>query len=148
MLSVVYVLSNLAMPGLVKIGRTALEDANVLIAQVYTTGVPFPFKLEFACRVVNPDEAERALHTAFAPNCFNAKREFFRIDAAQAIAIFRLLHTEDATTEVETPTALIDEQEIAAGETYRKRRPNLNLTEMGIPIGASLASTASDDVVR
>lgn len=147
MLSIVYVLTNPAMPGLVKIGRTDVEDANVRIAQLYTTGVPFPFKLEFACRVGNPDEVERALHIAFAPNRVNARREFFQIDSAQAIAILRLLHTEDATTEVEAPTTLIDEQEVAAGETYRKRRPNLNFVEMGIPVGATLASTASEGFV-
>ena len=42
-LSVVYVLTNPAMPGLVKIGRTDQDDANTRIAQLYTTGVPVPF---------------------------------------------------------------------------------------------------------
>ncbi len=38
---IVYVLSNAAMPGLVKIGMTASEDAEARLAQLYTTGVPF-----------------------------------------------------------------------------------------------------------
>jgi hypothetical protein len=86
-LSVVYVLTNPAMPRLVKIGRTSQEDAKDRITQLYATGVPFPFKLEFACKVANPDEVEEALHQAFAPQRVNPKREFFKIDAAQAIAI-------------------------------------------------------------
>jgi len=48
-LSIVYVLTNSAMPGLVKIGYTAQDDANSRIAQLYTTGVPVPFTIEYAC---------------------------------------------------------------------------------------------------
>lgn len=97
-LSVVYVLTNPAMPGLVKIGRTDQDDANTRIAQLYTTGVPVPFKLEFACKVPNSEEVERALHIAFGPSRVNPKREFFTLNADQAIAILRLLHTEDTAT--------------------------------------------------
>ena len=50
-LSIVYVLTNSAMPGLVKIGYTAQDDANSRIAQLYTTGVPVPFTIEYACKV-------------------------------------------------------------------------------------------------
>lgn len=138
--SIVYVLTNPAMPGIVKIGRTAHEDANARIAQLYTTGVPVPFTIEFACRVQNAEEVEKALHIAFTPNRVNPKREFFRIDPEQAIAILKLLHTEDATTEiVQQPTSL-DQQSIAAAEQLKSRRPNLNFEEMSIPIGAYLKS--------
>ncbi len=68
------------MPGVVKIGRTDNQDANNRIGQHYTTGVPVPFTLEYACKVKNPDEVERALHIAFAPQRINPKREFFQID--------------------------------------------------------------------
>ena len=67
-LQIVYVLTNPAMPGFVKIGKTFIEDVSVRLQQLYTTGVPFPFDLAFACKVPNADEVERALHRAFAPN--------------------------------------------------------------------------------
>ncbi|HMN73529.1 MAG TPA: GIY-YIG nuclease family protein [Rhodoblastus sp.] len=139
--SVVYVLSNPAMPGLVKIGWTASEDAASRIAQLYATGVPFPFKLEFACRVPNADEVERALHRAFSPNRVNPKREFFSIEADQAIAILKLLHVEDATMELDAAPTQIAEQEIEAGAQFAARRPNLNFVEMGIPVGSRLTFT-------
>ena len=63
--NIVYVLTNPAMPGLVKIGSTVSEDASIRLAQLYSTGVPFPFNLEFAAKVSNCDEVERALHRAF-----------------------------------------------------------------------------------
>jgi hypothetical protein len=145
-LNMVYVLSNPAMPGLVKIGRTYGEDASTRIAQLYSTGVPVPFKLEFACRVSNADEVEQALHIAFAPARVNPRREFFRIEPDQAIAILRLLHTEDATGEVAAQPTDVDEQSLAAAEQLRKRRPNLNFEEMGIPVGSELKSTHNDAV--
>ncbi len=143
-LSVVYVLSNPAMPGLVKIGKTQNEDAAARMAQLYTTGVPFPFDVEFVCRVPNPDEVERALHTAFAPQRVNPRREFFQIEASQAIAILKLLHATDETKEFQLPDPSIDKSETLAATAFRKRRPNLNFVEMGIPIGSTLFSNYSD----
>ena len=145
--SIVYVLANPAMPGLVKIGRTSQDDTATRLSQLYTTGVPVPFELKFACRVQNPDEVESALHTAFGPQRINPKREFFRIDPEQAIAILRLLHTEDATAEVAAQTTGIDDQSLAAAEVLRSRRPNLDFREMGIPDGAVLECPETNTTV-
>jgi len=146
MLKIVYVLTNPAMPGLVKIGYTTQADANTRISQLYSTGVPFPFDLRFACKVPNAEEVEKALHIAFAPDRVNPKREFFKIDADQAIAILRLLHVEDATHEVEQQPSLLDQQSIVAADQFKARRPNLNFEEMGVPVGAELRSVHSDKV--
>ena len=143
-MQIVYVLTNPAMPGLVKIGCTTKEDANSRISQLYTTGVPVPFKIEFACRVENAEEVEQALHIAFGPNRINPKREFFEVDPDQAIAILRLLHTEDATTEIAQQPSNLDQQSVVAAEELRSRRPNLNFEEMGIPISSVLQSVHSD----
>jgi hypothetical protein len=138
-LSIVYVLTNPAMPGLVKIGCTTSDDASTRLAQLYTTGVPFPFKLEFAAKVTNYEEVERALHRAFAPSRVNPKREFFSIEPDQAIAILKLLHTQDVTMEVQQSPSPIENQEVSAANEYAARRPNLNFEEMGIPLGSTLA---------
>jgi hypothetical protein len=146
-LQVVYVLTNPAMPGFVKIGKTLIEDVNQRLSQLYTTGVPFPFELAFACKVPNADEVERALHRAFAPNRANQKREFFNIEPDQAIAILKLLHVEDATAEIEKMQTMIPVEEVEAGKQYKARRPNLNFKEMGISIGSTLHFTESDATV-
>ena len=146
--SIVYVLSNPAMPGLVKIGRTSHDDANTRIAQLYTTGVPVPFTIEFAGRVPNSEEVEKALHLAFAPYRVNPKREFFRVEPEQVIAILKLLHTEDATTEILQQSNALDQQSVTAAEHFKARRPNLNFEEMSIPIGAILQSIHDDTVVE
>lgn len=140
-LSIVYVLTNPAMPGLVKIGQTGRRDANRRIAELYSTGVPVPFILEYACKVPNAEEVERALHRAFAPNRVNPRREFFRIEPDQAIAILRLLHTEDATDEVALEPTGLDPLSLAAADQLRSRRPNLNFEDMNISVGETLQST-------
>jgi T5orf172 domain. len=145
--SIVYVLTNPAMPGLVKIGHTGQEDTAVRLAQLYSTGVPVPFELRYACRVQNPDEVEFALHTAFGPQRVNPRREYFRIDPEQAIAILRLLHTEDATAEIAAQPTGIDDESLAATKVLRSRRPNLNFHEMGIPTGSILKSTSEGSTV-
>ena len=40
---------------------------------------------------------QRSFHLAFAPNRINPKREFFQIEAEQAIAMLELMITEDVT---------------------------------------------------
>ena len=102
--------------------------------------MPVPFTLAYACKVTNANEVERALHLAFGPNRLNPKREFFRIDPEQAIAILKLLHTEDATEEVEAQPDQLDAQSLAAAEQLKKRRPNLNFEEMGVPVDSLLQS--------
>lgn len=143
----VYVLTNPAMPGLVKIGKTNGIDVNSRLTQLYSSGVPFPFELCYACKVTNSSEVEKALHTAFAPYRVNAKREFFSIEPEQAIAILKLLHVEDATVEIESMPSQISPEEIQAAKQYNARRPNLNFKVMGIPIGSTLKFTEGESFV-
>ena len=46
---IVYVLSNPAMPDIVKIGKT--RDINQRLSSLYSTGVPLPFKCVYAKEV-------------------------------------------------------------------------------------------------
>lgn len=48
MSNIVYVLTNPAMPGIVKIGKTNREDPQVRMSELYTTGVPLPFECAIA----------------------------------------------------------------------------------------------------
>jgi len=145
-LGIVYVLTNPAMPGLIKIGRTSLEDARGRLGQLYSTGVPLPFTLEFACRVQNTEEVENALHQAFSPNRVNPRREFFSIEPQQAIAILKLLHTEEATEEIAKLADVSTPEEKSAEAAFIARRPPLNFLEMGIPVGSNLISTEDESI--
>ena len=96
----VYILSNPVMPGIVKIGFTTQDDINTRLAGLFTTGVPVPFEVEYACRIPDCQKVERALHRAFHPQRVHEKREFFEIEADQAISILELFEGIDLTSDV------------------------------------------------
>lgn len=53
--AIVYVLTNPAMPSLVKIGMTTRESIDTLMKELYSTGVPMPFDCEYAREVKASD---------------------------------------------------------------------------------------------
>lgn len=147
-LGIVYILTNPAMPNLIKIGYTAGEDVKTRMAQIYTSGVPLPFVCVYAARVIDHEKVEKALHIAFGPDRINPKREFFEIEATQAIAIIKLLEVEDVTPKVASETETVDEIERDAGDAYaRKKRPRFSFFDMNIPVGSVLVSVANGESV-
>jgi len=56
---IVYVLTNSAMPGLVKIGMTNRDSVDARLIVLFDTSVPVPFECEFVCRVENSERIER-----------------------------------------------------------------------------------------
>jgi hypothetical protein len=79
----VYVLSNPSMPGIVKIGRS-VEGGKHRARQIYTTGVPTPFEVQFEILVSEPEYVERAAHDRLAKYRENGSREFFRCEVDEA----------------------------------------------------------------
>jgi len=147
--SIIYVLSNEAMPGLVKIGKTTQHSVDSRISQLYTTGVPYPFKCEYAVEVMDCHLVEKSLHIAFRNNRVNPNREFFDIHADQVIAILKLLDcggkdvTDEFEAEIENNTDKID---LKSAEIAASKRPNMNFHEMGINVGDEL--TFIDDTAQ
>lgn len=101
-IGIVYLLSNRAMTRLVKIGMTTRPELDARLKELYMTGVPVPFDVEYACEVkaCNCVKPEKALHTAFEPNRLNVNREFFQIKKEQVIAILEISNEKEITTEV------------------------------------------------
>ena len=75
-LQIVYVLTNPAMPGLVKIGKTTQEEVDLRMKQLYSTGVPVPLECVFACRVPDASVVEKAFHHAFGQVRINPTQWF------------------------------------------------------------------------
>ena len=138
---IVYVLSNPAMPKMVKIGQTKRDKIDARLKELYSTGVPLPFVCEYACRVSVSDceKIERALHAAFAPQRVNKNREFFEVEIEQVVAILKLFNREDVTQEVteELNNELtVDDREAVV--QFKSRRPRLNYYELGMKPGDKL----------
>lgn len=139
---IVYVLTNPAMPSLVKIGKTTQQEVDDRMKQLYGTGVPVPFDCAFACRVRDAAEVEKALHLAFGASRINPNREFFRVEPERVIAILKLLKVDDVTQQfeatIESDVAAVDRQ--SAQTLKEARRPRMNFHELGIPDGSVLVS--------
>ncbi len=142
---IIYVLSNPAMPGMLKIGMTTRDEIEIRMNELYTTGVPLPFECCFAGKTNDIQKVERVLHTTFGPYRINPKREFFEIEEIQIVDLLKLLCTEDMTPEVNVELDKVDEASKDAVKRYKSKRPKLNFLEMNIPIGSTLLSMSNDD---
>ena len=80
----VYVLINHAMPGIVKIGRTARATSD-RANELSTTGVPHDFVVVYDQQFLDCIEAEREIHEYFADFRVNKNREFFKISPREVI---------------------------------------------------------------
>ena len=76
--NIIYVLTNEAMPGLVKIGFTEDSVVNRMRQLTAHAGVPLPFECYYAAEVDDTTRVERILHQLFSEARVNPKREFFR----------------------------------------------------------------------
>lgn len=144
---IVYVLTNPAMPGIVKIGMTTRLEIEIRMSELYSTGVPLPFECSFAGKVNDVRKVEKAFHKAFGPYRINPNREFFEIEDSQAIGLLEIICVEDVTSQVKSELDKVDEASKDAGKAYSnsKRRPNLNFKEMGIDEGQKLYSNVTDE---
>lgn len=82
----IYILSNPAMPGLLKIGFTEISVRDRMI-QLNTTGVPIPFELVHSVEVDHPQKVEAIIHKSLQEFRLGKNREFFRVSHEKAIAI-------------------------------------------------------------
>ncbi len=122
--NIVYVLTNPAMPGFVKIGITDRPDVQDRMADLYTTGVPFPFDCVIAWEIEGKAavEIERALHTAFAPNRPNRSREFFQLESEQVEVLLRVMPGRDVTPQVVDKLTDLQMDDRDASSAFTKRR--------------------------
>jgi hypothetical protein len=97
----VYILTNPAMPGMVKIGFSESQTSIRAVELSRPTGVPMEFELVYDELVSNCRAVERTLHRRFAAHRVNQKREFFRVPVRQVISALQ----EEAKAHLIEPSA-------------------------------------------
>jgi len=134
--NIVYILTNEAIPGLVKIGRT---DTTIeqRMQELYKTGVPVPFECFHASVVTNAVDVEKRLHQAFSKYRVNKNREFFEIPPEDVAIILTMdgIELKDVTPKediVET------QDDVVAMERLEQKTKRFNFKIYGIPVGATL----------
>ena len=127
----VYVLTNPAMQGIVKIGMTDRLDVQRRMSDLYTTGVPLPFDCVIAREIEGREaaEIERALHTAFGPNRINPSREFFELEPEQVEVLLRVMPGRDVTPQDAKQTAELQQDDREASSKFKRHRSRTNELE-------------------
>lgn len=141
---IVYILSNVAMPGYVKIGLTQGDDVVDRIRQLDNTSVPVPFECFFAARVPDCRKLERTLHFVFGDKRARKKREFFKIDPDLAKAIIELV--ADGEISLTDAEQSIDNSERSEIEEIRERREVRTFSSLNIPDGSTLTFVKDENI--
>ena len=139
---IVYILSNEAMPGYIKIGITnghSPIDVKRRMNGLDSSNLPLPFECEYAAVVPNYERVEKALHTAFGDYRVNRRREFFKdIEVFRVKSVVDLLMIKDVTPE------LID-TEVEDSFPIGIRREKFTFKMVNVPEGATLQLVGATD---
>ena len=81
-----YILSNPAMPGLLKIGFTNRDVQERVGELTAATGVPKPFEIEYYCLTCDVEQIESTCHRHFASKRVPGK-EFFSLAPLEALEL-------------------------------------------------------------
>ncbi|TXC69604.1 GIY-YIG nuclease family protein [Sphingomonas ginsenosidivorax] len=141
---IVYILTNEAMPGYVKIGLTRNEDVGDRVRQLDNTSIPVPFECYYAATVPDCAKLERTLHFVFGEKRARRNREFFTIDPDLAKAIIELV--AGSRVDVSDTEQSIDPAERREIEQLRRRREVRTFTSLNVPIGATLTFTKDPEI--
>ena len=143
MQEIIYVLTNEAMPGYVKIGKTNTNLEQRIRDLSASTSVPLPFTPFYACTVSNATFVERQLHDAFGDNRVNPKREFFAIDPERVVAALKLAQIKDITPGHDIVDSPEDQRAL---DEARQIRGRFNFDMVDIPLGAELYFSRDDTI--
>lgn len=141
---IVYILTNEAMPGYVKIGLTRKNDVGERVRQLDNTSIPVPFECFYAASVPDCARLERTLHFVFGEKRARRSREFFTIDPDLAKAIIELVAEKPfSVSDVEQA---IDQTERREINEMKRRREVRTFTSLNIPMGATLTFSKDPEI--
>jgi hypothetical protein len=138
---IVYVLTNEAMPGYTKIGKT--NNLEQRLRDLYRTPVPLPFECFYAAVVADASFVERQLHEAFGDHRVSPNREFFEIAPERVVAALKLATLEDVTPKKDYVETQADQQALNSART---RRGAFNFDMVKIAPGATLTFSRDPDI--
>jgi hypothetical protein len=85
----VYILTNPAIPGMLKIGYTKLDPFERASQISRGTGVPLGFDVEWAYKCFKGERIEQEVHKYFKKQRVNKQREFFKVSLEEAQQIIK-----------------------------------------------------------
>lgn len=141
MSQIVYILTNEAMPGYIKIGFTT-NTVEERLRQLDRTGMPLPFEVYYSAEVNDARKEEEWLHSIFADRRVRDNREFFKINPELATLALKRVELH----EYRTNDGLTNEQEKEVDE-IKERRSRFHFQNYGISVGEELSFTRDPNII-
>lgn len=141
MKEIIYILTNEAMPGYIKIGFTS-GSLDERLRQLDRTGVPLPFEIYYACEVESARNDERWLHAIFSDRRVRDSREFFKMDPERVVIALKRIQTREISAPM-IPATANEQKEI---EKKKKLRSRFDFKKYGIPVGAEIYFSRDESV--
>lgn len=121
----VYVLSNKAMPGLLKIGFTMNTVEGRVKELSLATGVPSEFVIDYQVECRDPAGVESHAHAFLHEKRLNKGREFFSISLEEAVMVIRSYAVEIFEEEISKPIGSKNDS-VTGIEDYRTERERVS----------------------
>lgn len=141
MSEIVYILTNEAMPGYIKIGFTN-SSLDIRLKQLDRTGVPLPFEVYYACEVGSARIDEQWLHSIFSDRRVRDSREFFKMDPERVVIALKRIQTREISAPA-VPATAAEQKEI---EKKKKVRSRFDFKKYGIPVGAEIYYSRDESI--
>lgn len=141
---IVYILTNAAMPGYIKIGMTQQDDVAGRVKSLDNTSLPLPFECYFSARVPDCRRLERTLHFVFGEKRARGSREFFTATPDLVKAIIELVAIEEVTpTDAEQSISRAQREAIEETKARAERR---TFERLGLSPGTALVFTKDPEI--
>jgi hypothetical protein len=144
MYQIIYILTNEAMSGYVKIGKTSKSLEQRIKELSASTSVPLPFTCFYACTVKDASFAEHQLHDAFDNHRVNPRREFFKISPERVVSALKLAEIENITPKKDIVENKEDQN--ALNQARAEIRSRFSFTMVDIPVGAEVYFSRDENI--
>ncbi len=141
---IIYILTNEAMSGYVKIGKTSTSLEQRVKELSASTSVPLPFTCFYACTVKDSAFVERQLHDAFDNHRVNPRREFFKISPERIVSALKLAEIENITPKKDIVESQEDQN--ALNNARAEMRAKFSFSLVDIPIGAEIVFSRDEKI--
>ena len=141
---IIYVLTNPAMSGYVKIGKTTNLEAR--LKSLDNTSVPVPFQCVFAAEVDDFNEIETLLHDAFADARSRSTREFFEIDEQRVISALQIAKGKDVTPGKDVAEDAESLRALEKASERREKRERLKFSMIGLRPGDEISYLRNNEI--
>lgn len=152
----VYVVTNEAMPGLVKVGFST-KDPSLRAKDFDSAALPYPYAVAYDILVFSPREVEQAVHRALKERGKHEQKEWFKCSVQDAIAAIRDVAAGQNSVEtinvdlVEAAAARLEAIESSPPEYWDKIKVSCcvcrNSVEVTVPIGVQARCPRCDAVL-